>query len=146
MDSELLNDAASVERAVDLLQKAASVSFTEDAAKELTKPNCKLGTLVVGNTHVHPCLLTLFLVLAPLSNAVLQVAAALHGFPPGILKILAVLRGRTSPFESDFSHMTSPLGGCLARHLSAWEDLGAENWVFRVLRDGYKYFSTPFHR
>ena len=38
--------------------------------------------------------------------------------------------------------MTSPIGGCLARHLSAWEDLGAEDWILRVLRKGYR---IPFH-
>ena len=54
----------------------------------------------------------------------------------------AVLRGRTSPFGSDSSLVPSPKGGCLARHLSAWEDLGAEDWILRVLREGYR---IPFH-
>ena len=53
VDSELLFDAASVDKAIDLAQKAASVSFTEAAAKALSKPKPKPGTPMVEK-HPRP--------------------------------------------------------------------------------------------
>ena len=53
VDSELLFDAASVDKAIDLAQKAASVSFTEAAAKALSKPKPKPGTPIVEK-HPRP--------------------------------------------------------------------------------------------
>ena len=34
------------------------------------------------------------------------------------------------------------IGGCLARHLTTWEDMGGETWVLHVLCNGYR---IPFH-
>lgn len=55
-------------------------------------------------------------------------------------------RLRLSPFASDrlasCQDGNSPIGGCLALHLNDWESLGAEEWVLRVLREGYK---IPLH-
>lgn len=62
----------------------------------------------------------------------------------GVAELNATLRdqGRTgyaSPFKNDMSLTTSAaIGGCLARHLAAWEEIGAEQWVLSVLRRGYR--------
>ena len=42
------------------------------------------------------------------------------------------------PFAVDDDAPLGPIGGCLARAMRGWEDIGAEQWVLRVLRKGYR--------
>ena len=40
--------------------------------------------------------------------------------------------------------MSGLVGGCLAPFWRAWQDIGAEEWVVKVLREGYQIpFSSP---
>ena len=50
--------------------------------------------------------------------------------------------GHSAPLAADSPRPRGPIGGCLARAARAWEDIGAEQWVLEVLRQGYQ---IPFH-
>lgn len=50
-------------------------------------------------------------------------------------------RGHTLP-DVDSQNNNGPIGGCLARGIRGWMEIGAEQWVLQVLQEGYY---IPFH-
>ncbi|MPC12058.1 hypothetical protein E2C01_004734 [Portunus trituberculatus] len=140
VDSDLLFNLASMEKAIGQAQQAASVSLTEAAAKVLIKVKPRLGTLLVEK---HPCSST-SADSRPRPGPTQQRFSKPH-FHPRTSHDSGHPSSRQSKIQTFwkcFPSQTSSVGGCLAQHLPTWEDIGAEEWVLWVLCKGYK---IPFH-
>ena len=110
------------------------MSLIEASAKALIKPKPKQGTPLVEK-HLHPSTSPAH-VLVPLSNGSPPLALTL-AIP---LTLVVLLRGslRSRHFGSDSPSLTSMTGCCLARHLTAREDMKVEAWVLQIFHNGYR--------
>ncbi|MPC32053.1 hypothetical protein E2C01_025356 [Portunus trituberculatus] len=141
MDSDLLFDLASVE-AIDQAQQAVSVSLTEAAAKALIETKPRTRTPLVDkyprpSTSADSC---------PHPGPTQQRFFKPHFHPRTFHDSgRPSSRQRSRHFGNDSPSPTSTIGGCHARHQPTRGDMGAEEWVLRVLHEGYKitYHSFP---
>ena len=136
VDSDLLFDVDSIDKAIGQALQVVSVSFIEAAAKALIKQKPKQETPLVEK-HPRPSIS---------ADSRSQSGPSHQRFTTLtlaiLLKLVVLLQDSLRPrhFESDSPSPSLMIGGYLAQHLATWDDMGPETWVLQV-HNGYR---TPF--